>query len=57
MSNNKTKKGLISSLYTKNSSQSCLSETALIDKSRKGLPITPEDVLRLSKPTESKIHF
>ena len=54
MSNNKTKKGLISSLYTKNSPQLSLTEADLVDKSKKGMSITPEDCLRLKKPTGSK---
>ncbi len=55
-SSSKKKTGLISSLYNNSSNtKQQISEKDLIKKYEKGLPIKPEDVLKLNKYTESKL--
>lgn len=50
---NKKKSGLISSLYQSSQSKTNLTENDLIYKYQHNIPITPEDVLKLNKYTES----
>ena len=55
-SSSKKKTGLISSLYNNSSNtKQQINEKDLIKKYEKGLPIKPEDVLKLNKYTESKL--
>ena len=51
----KKKTGLISSLYQSSQTRQNQTENDLIYKYQNNIPITPEDVLKLNRFTESKL--